>query len=394
MKLLTTLISLILTLSWLNCLYATVLYENLLTNPGFENGWNGWNQTGGTAVYEKSYSAHSESASAKGIETYKYNLGRLYQDLTGKLKPGKKYKIGGCIKTKDVKGQVVIALDYVNRSGWCTLDSYVKEIGYVTGNTEWQYFESNWFILPQMPGNCSMLWFLFDFNNGEGTAWFDDVFLYEQSPTNTQEIVEDFSVFNSDWLEYDPKNKIEIDCNNNHRLEFNHWIRYEPGYVCRYWLTQDFVLEYNINITDHGGNGKVVGPGFSDTLGTLNKTQNGIFSVFYAGWPGGGGVPHLDLHIYENGTQILDWKEFLDLRISRSTTYYVRLEKSGDKVTINIFSDASRTNHISGSPKTFKTNLKNTTFKYFYAVNGGHTSPQDNWEWTTGWIVIPGLCEQ
>lgn len=186
MKLLTTFIILILTFALVDGLYATDPYENLLTNPGFENGLNGWNQTGGRAYYEKSYSAHSGNTSAKGVETYRYNLGRLYQDLTGKLRPGKRYKIGGWIKTRDVKGQVVIALDYVNSNGWCTSGSYIKEIGYVTGNTQWQYFESNWFLLPQMPGNCSMLWFLFDFNNGEGTAWFDDVFLYEQSSSRKE----------------------------------------------------------------------------------------------------------------------------------------------------------------------------------------------------------------
>ncbi|NIM79499.1 MAG: hypothetical protein GTN82_01730, partial [Candidatus Aminicenantes bacterium] len=205
-------------------------------------------------------------------------------------------------------------------------------------------------------------------------------------PTNTQEIFEDFSVCNSDWVEYDPENKIELDCTNDHRLEFNHWIRYEPGYVYRPFSTTDFVLEYDINITDHGGNGNVVGPGFSDTLGATSTTQNGIFSVFYAGWPGGGGVPHLDLHIYENGTQVLDWTQFLDLRISTGTTYYLRVEKSGGNVTFSIFSNASRTSHISGSPKTFTTNLTNTTFNYFYAINGPHTSPQGNWEWTSGWI--------
>jgi hypothetical protein len=226
--------------------------------------------------------------------------------------------------------------------------------------------------------------------NWEWTSgWIDNIYVKGQIPhPTTQEIFEDFSVCNSDWVEYDPdpQNRIEIDCTNDHRLEFNHWIRYEPGYVYRHFSTTDFILEYDINITDHGGNGNVVGPGFSDTLGQTSEIQNGIFSVFYAGWPGGGGVPHLDLHIYENGTQILDWTQFLDLLISTGTTYYLRVEKSGGNVTFSIFSDASRTNHISGSPKTFTTNLTDTTFNYFYAINGPHTSPQGNWEWTGGWI--------
>ncbi|MCK4394654.1 carbohydrate binding domain-containing protein [Candidatus Bipolaricaulota bacterium] len=156
-------------------------HENLLVNSDFENGLYAWNQTRDGVSYRASTLSHSGNRSAEGIETYKYNLGRLYQDLTGNLIPEEQYKIGGWIKTQNVKGQVVIALDYVKRDGWCPLEGYVKEIGYVTGTTKWQYFESNWFVLPQMPSNCSMLWFLFDFNNGEGTAWFDDVFLVAQS---------------------------------------------------------------------------------------------------------------------------------------------------------------------------------------------------------------------
>jgi hypothetical protein len=201
-----------------------------------------------------------------------------------------------------------------------------------------------------------------------------------------REFFEDFSVDKGIWTEYDPSSKIELDYTSDQRLEFNHWIRYQSGYVYRPWSTQDFVLEFDINITHHGGNGKVVGIGFSDTLGTLNETQNGIFGAFYAGWPGGGGVPHLDLRIYENGTQILNWTQFLDLRISRYRTYYVRLEKTGNVVTYSIFSDAARTNHLSGSPKVFTTTLTNTTFNYFYAVNGYLTSPHGNWEWTSGWL--------
>jgi hypothetical protein len=207
-----------------------------------------------------------------------------------------------------------------------------------------------------------------------------------KSGLNYQEFFEDFSIDNGEWTEYDPINKIELDYTYDQRLEFNHWIRYEPGYVYREYPVQDFVLEYDINITNHGGNGRIIGPGFSDTLGSLTETQNGIFGVFYAGWPGGGGVPHLDLCIFENGIQTLDWTLFLDFLISKNKTYYVRLEKFGDQVTISIFLDAARINHITGSPKTFTTNLVTTTFNYFYAVNGYLTIPHANWEWTTGWL--------
>lgn len=203
---------------------------------------------------------------------------------------------------------------------------------------------------------------------------------------SSQEFFEDFTVDNGLWIEYDPINKIELDYIYDQRLEFNHWIRYQPGYVYREFPVQNFVLEFDVNIANHGGNGRIIGPGFSDTLDSLTETQNGIFCTFYAGWPGSGGVPHLELRIIENGISILNWRLFLDFLISRGSTYYPRLEKFGNQVTISIFSDAARTNHLPGSPKTFTTNLIDTTFNYFYAVNGYLTSPHANWEWTTGWI--------
>lgn len=153
--------------------------NNLLTNPGFDNQLKGWKQTKGTSMYLPStiFQAKSKRKSTIGIETTRGNLGRMYQDFTGKLTPGEKYKIGGWIKTRKVKGHVVIALDYVDDEGWSTAKGYVKEIGHVSGKTKWQYFESDWFTLPPMPDDCKKLWFLVDFNIGRGIAWFDDLFL-------------------------------------------------------------------------------------------------------------------------------------------------------------------------------------------------------------------------
>jgi hypothetical protein len=72
---------------------------------------------------------------------------------------------------------VVIALDYVNSDGWTPEYGYVKEIGYVTGTQNWDFFQSDVFSLPPMPSDAEALWFLFDFSAGSGTAWWDDVSL-------------------------------------------------------------------------------------------------------------------------------------------------------------------------------------------------------------------------
>jgi len=203
---------------------------------------------------------------------------------------------------------------------------------------------------------------------------------------NYQEFFDDFSVNNGEWTEYDPINKIELDYTYDQRLEFNHWRRYEPGYVYREYPVQDFILEYDITITGDGGNANLIGPGFSDTIGTIFTTQNGAYAIYYAGFGG----PQIAILTFVNG--ILEWNcggwGNIPNRIwiSTNNTYYVRFEKSGDTLKLSIFSDTERTEHIAGSPKTITTNLSTVTFNYFYAVDGLSANPQNNWEWTTGWI--------
>jgi len=197
------------------------------------------------------------------------------------------------------------------------------------------------------------------------------------------DIIEDFDHDDGIWTEYDPNDKIELDYTIDHRLEFNNWIRTDPGYVAKSYPTQNFVVEYDINITADGGNANTIGPGFSDTLGTIDQIENGVYSVYYAGF----GYPQIAIATRENGIPVWSWGPSGDnnIGISLNTTYYVRLEKFADTVTLSIFSDASRTTPIPGSPKTVTTSLSATNFNYFYAVDGYVHSPS-NWEWTTGWI--------
>jgi hypothetical protein len=167
---------------------STVVYGvNLLVNPGFEHEGNplyGWHTSSGTAVYSGDDSIfHSGYYSCKGVENNTGSLGRLYQNVTSITSPGSQYQISGWIKTNNVVGAVVIALDYVRADGSTPADGYVKEIGYVNGTSEtWEFFESDVFTLPPMPSDAQALWFLFDFNNGAGTAWWDDVSLVSVGP--------------------------------------------------------------------------------------------------------------------------------------------------------------------------------------------------------------------
>jgi hypothetical protein len=151
---------------------------NLITNPGFESALLGWSTSAGTAVYyEDSTTSVSGCCSAKGVETSLGSLGRLYQNVTSITSPGSQYQISGWIKTENATGAVVIALDYIGIGGWTPGDGYVMEIGHASGTQNWTFYQSSVFTLPPMPSDAQALWFLFDFNNGLGTAWFDDVSL-------------------------------------------------------------------------------------------------------------------------------------------------------------------------------------------------------------------------
>ncbi len=161
----------------------------MLSNPGFENGLTGWSTSSGSAVYSSDSSTqHAGCCSAKGVESTTSSLGRLYQDVTGITSPGSQYQISGWIKTSNVVGCVVIALDYIGNTpsyGWTPGDGYVKEIGCVSGTHDWTFYQSTVFTLPAMPSDAVALWFLFDFNNGAGTAWWDEVSLVCTSCSST-----------------------------------------------------------------------------------------------------------------------------------------------------------------------------------------------------------------
>lgn len=160
-----------------------VVGANLVKNPGFEQQLDYWSVSMGTATFTADTgNPRSGSYSAKGVELQEGSLGRLYQDMTGIAHAGGEYKISGWIKTQNVVGWVVIALDYVAANGWTPADGYVREIGYVTDTQDWTYYESDVFTLPPMPSDASAVWFLFDFNAGKGTAWWDDVSLIEVTP--------------------------------------------------------------------------------------------------------------------------------------------------------------------------------------------------------------------
>jgi hypothetical protein len=163
--------------------------KNLVKNPSFKEGLKYWYSTA-----EESISFKQESVNGKnhchGIEKRKDNLGRLYQDLTpllnkGILVPGRKYNLSAFIRTKDVESVesyrpgAVIGVSYVDEEGWTPrIDAFQCEIGMVLGTQE--KHDENKFVLRSMPPESTSLWVYFDFNGGNGEAWFTDIILEEE----------------------------------------------------------------------------------------------------------------------------------------------------------------------------------------------------------------------
>lgn len=181
--------------------------NNLIINPGFEQGMTGWSVSQGTAVYSAVPAPHSGLYAAQGVEINSGSLGRMYQNVTGELIPGDQYTISGWIRTQNVVGPpgegVVIAVDYVGVGGWTPADGSVQEIGHVLGTTGWTYY-SGTFTLPKMPSDAQALWFLTDFNDATGTAWFDDLSLIgpaapQASPSVTSVITQPLAAGNNNW---------------------------------------------------------------------------------------------------------------------------------------------------------------------------------------------------
>jgi hypothetical protein len=152
--------------------------RNLITNPDFEEQLAHWSVSQGTAVYTADPTVrHAGRFSVKGVESSTTGLGRVFQDVTGGLVPGRHYVLSGWIRTQSVAGGtgVVIALFYLDTAGRTPLDGSVMEIGNVTGTQDWTFFQSPLFILPPMPPDAVALCVVLGFNAAAGTAWFDDL---------------------------------------------------------------------------------------------------------------------------------------------------------------------------------------------------------------------------
>ena len=174
-------------LLWLSVLsFASLNAQNLIANPGFENGLTSWTVTSAyywnTAVYSPDPTIrHTGNFSVRGDESNDSSLGALQQNLTGELVAGRTYVLSGWIKTQNVAdgGGAIMGLAYVDQYGAAPADGGVLAIGFQQGTQDWTFYQSPPFTLKPMPSDTAALVVSLDFSAAHGTAWWDDLKLIQ-----------------------------------------------------------------------------------------------------------------------------------------------------------------------------------------------------------------------
>jgi len=160
------------------------LAANTLQNADFDlsgDGIPGWRTTVGTTQYSVVYDPTRRSNCIEGTEPEPgASLGRLIQNLGDQAVLGGRYRLTGWIKTMGVTsaGGVSIGVGTVNAEGAQIAGSFQMEIGQVRGNSDWTFFDSGDFVLPDLTSGTVSHAVYLDFNGaGGGKARFDDVAL-------------------------------------------------------------------------------------------------------------------------------------------------------------------------------------------------------------------------
>jgi len=177
------------TFACLSVCAGTATAQNLLVNPGFEDGLAGWAQSVGTAVYEIDTDTHvGGQAAVRGFDPDRGSLGRLAQDVTSSVAYGEEYVLSGWLRSEDVTGGggLAFGVQYVDADGGgVNGPPFVPSIGFVLGTTDWMFFETAPFVIAAPPAGAAGVTVSIDFSDAAGTGWVDDLSLrrledYEQ----------------------------------------------------------------------------------------------------------------------------------------------------------------------------------------------------------------------
>lgn len=163
----------------------TSIGQNVVINPGFENGTNNWvSYTDNPAVASIQI---DNSIYRSGTNSLKCNINNTTNLVTTlglqfvPLKKQSKYKLEGYIKTLNVVGQSSIVIEFFENNKRIFSDGTFRIRGTTNG---WQKVELR-FYLPNQIDSIKLIPVLVAKN---GTAWFDDISIVELTDTSAKQL--------------------------------------------------------------------------------------------------------------------------------------------------------------------------------------------------------------
>lgn len=139
---------------------------NLLRNPDFEQGTNGWHLPRTYSVTGEQAHGGTKSLKVANTNAALYSLGR--QPIS--FEPGLRYRFGAWIKTKGVTGDesgAAVCMEWTGAKGW--LGGAYPEGR--KGDNDWTYVEG---MTPPIPAEVKSIDFKLYLRKGmTGEAWFD-----------------------------------------------------------------------------------------------------------------------------------------------------------------------------------------------------------------------------
>lgn len=144
---------------------------NLLSNPGFEEGPEGWSLPDGVMSIDGTVS-HSGSASLR--VSWDDAAKRQVAVQSVAVKPGRRYLISAWLKCSDVRGSqrgATFGLEWPGRGA--------SPVG-VSGTTDWTRVRFYTSVVPENAGSAN-LFVTLDWG-ASGTAWIDDICVVEVDP--------------------------------------------------------------------------------------------------------------------------------------------------------------------------------------------------------------------
>lgn len=157
---------------------------NLINNPGFENGTEGWSNPyvpSGEADSSVVTNIFRSGEASMQLKTETASS-RIFVNMTPRLsvEPGEIYRLSGWIKTslENESGSAHFRAQFKGSDGANIAQGHLIYSGRVRGDNDWTFIE----LMITIPDQTAYLAVELSLENSEGTVWWDDLELYYVDP--------------------------------------------------------------------------------------------------------------------------------------------------------------------------------------------------------------------